>query len=132
MSEKKIDIKSQLLRMYRIALVDDEFSQSEWELLSSFAISRGVSENELKDFLANPVGQITYPRNEEDKLDYLCELVNMIWIDGKITSEERELFGKFYDNFGFPSDQKEFIVEEILDKKNKDLSNEELIEILLF
>ena len=118
--------------MYRIALVDDEFSQSEWELLSSFAISRGVSENELKDFLANPVGQITYPRNEEDKLDYLCELVNMIWIDGKITFEERELFGKFYDNFGFPSDQKEFIVEEILDKKNKDLSNEELIEILLF
>ena len=38
MIDNSSDIKSQLLRLYRIALVDDEFSQLEWELLSSFAI----------------------------------------------------------------------------------------------
>ncbi|MDC0272540.1 hypothetical protein OAK67_02580 [Crocinitomicaceae bacterium] len=132
MIDNSSDIKSQLLRLYRIALVDDEFSQLEWELLSSFANSRGVSDTELNDFLVNPVGKITYPQSESDKLEYLCELVNMIWIDGKVTDEERELFEKFYDNFGLPYDQKSLIIEEILHKKNKDLSNEELIDILLF
>ena len=127
------EVKSQLLRLYRIALVDDEFSQVEWELLSSFANSRGVSDAELQEFLGrNPVGKITYPQSESDKLEYLCELVTMIWIDGKVTDEERELFERFYDNFGLPTDQKSLVIEEILHKKNKDLSNEELIDILLF
>ena len=56
------------------------------------------------------MGAITYPKSESDKLEYLCELVNMIWIDGKVTDEERELFWKFYDNFGLPSGQKSFII----------------------
>ena len=56
----------------------------------------------------------------------------MIWIDGKVTDEERELFGKFYDNFGLPSGQKSFIIDEILDKRSKDLSNDEIVDILLF
>lgn len=132
MSENSSEIKSQLLRLYRIALVDDDFSQLEWELLSTFANSRGVSDSELKEFLTNPVGTITYPKSESDKLEYLCELVNMIWIDGKVTDEERELFGKFYDNFGLPSGQKSFIIDEILDKRSKDLSNDEIVDILLF
>ena len=61
-------------------------------------------------------------------LDYLCELVNMIWIDGKITTEN-ESYRKVYDNFDSPSDHKELIISELLDKKHG-MPNEELIEIL--
>jgi|TARA_B110000305_G_C19125656_1_gene486467 hypothetical protein len=132
MSENNSEIKSQLLRLYRIALVDDEFSQEEWDLLSTFAASRGVSEQDLKSFLMNPVGVITYPEDEREKLDYLCDLGKMIWVDGKVTEEESDLFEKFYDNFGLPHDHKSLIVQEILHKKNKGLPNDQLIELLLF
>jgi hypothetical protein len=126
------NIKSHLLRLYQIALVDDEFLKEEWDLLVSFAISRGVSEKQLEETISNPIGEIVYPDEEKDKLDYLLDLSRMMWVDGKLTDEERSLFNKFYDNFGLPHEHRELIVASILDNKNLESSNEQLIEIILF
>ena len=116
MSEKKIDIKSQLLRMYRIALVDDEFSQSSGSCYPHLPLP----EESLKQqrFSCKSRRPNHSPKNEEDKLDYLCELVNMIWIDGKITTEERELSESFRDNFWIPVRPQGTYYFRIIDKKH--------------
>ena len=126
------NIKSHLLRLYQIALVDDEFLKEEWDLLVFFAKSRGVSRKQLEETLLNPVGEIIYPEQEKEKLDYLLDLSRMMWVDGKVTDEERTLFFKFYDNFGLPHEHRDLIVDSILDKKNLECSNDELIDIILF
>ena len=126
------NIKSHLLRLYQIALVDDEFLKEEWDLLVFFAKSRGVSRKQLEETLLNPVGEIMYPEQEKEKLDYLLDLSRMMWVDGKVTDEERTLFFKFYDNFGLPHEHRDLIVDSILDKKNLECSNDELIDIILF
>jgi hypothetical protein len=126
------NIKSHLLRLYQIALVDDEFLKEEWDLLVFFAKSRGVSRKQLEETLLNPVGEIIYPEQEKEKLDYLLDLSRMMWVDGKVTDEERTLFFKFYDNFGLPHEHRDLIVDTILDKKNLECSNDELIDIILF
>jgi hypothetical protein len=126
------NIKSHLLRLYQIALVDDEFLKEEWDLLVFFAKSRGVSRKQLEETLLNPVGEIIYPEQEKEKLDYLLDLSRMMWVDGKVTDEERTLFFKFYDNFGLPHEHRDLIVDTILDKKNLECSNDKLIDIILF
>ena len=126
------NIKSHLLRLYQIALVDDEFLKEEWDLLVFFAKSRGVSRKQLEETLLNPVGEIIYPEQEKEKLDYLLDLSRMMWVDGKVTDEERTWFFKFYDNFGLPHEHRDLIVDTILDKKNLECSNDKLIDIILF
>tara|TARA_B100000945_G_scaffold178055_1_gene142818 strand:- start:94 stop:483 length:390 start_codon:yes stop_codon:yes gene_type:complete len=125
-------IASQLLRHYQIALIDDEFSLEEWNLLVRFAEARNISESKLKEIVSNPIGEIVYPKEEKEKLEYLLELSKMIWVDGKVTKEERKMFINCYYNFGLPSEFEELILENILEKNSSGLSLDKLVEIILF
>ena len=125
-------IKSQLLRLYQVALIDDEFSLVEWEVLVQVAEARNVTESQLKEIISNPVGEILYPKGEKEKLDYLLDLSKMIWADGKVTKEERALFIQLYLNFGLPSEYEQLILNHVLEHNSSDMSLDELVEIILF
>ena len=55
------EIKSHFLRLYQIALADDEFSPLEMRLLYQFANDRNISKKQLDEILIGHSGPITIP-----------------------------------------------------------------------
>lgn len=105
MEEKVIKIsahlKGQFLRLYQMAASDGEFSSTELEMLYQYALSRGVSKDQLMNILYAPIGKIEIPIDLETKVNYLLDLCNMILADGVVEEDELITLKKYAIRFGF-------------------------------
>lgn len=95
------ELKSHFLRLYQIALSDEEFSPLEMQLLYRFAQERDISKIELDKILTEPTGEITIPESIEKKIEYLYDLALMIWADKIITADEENTLKKYIKKFDF-------------------------------
>ena len=76
MSNLKIptELKSHFLRLYQMALSDDQFDIMELKLLYQFADERGVPKEELDRLLLNPVYHSTsIPQDIQTRIEELSE-----------------------------------------------------------
>lgn len=95
------EIKSHFLRLYQIALIDDDFSPLEMKLLYHFAEERNISKEQLDEILiANP-GIVTIPESIEKKIEYLYDFALMIWADEEVTEDEYSALKKYCKKFEF-------------------------------
>ncbi len=101
------EIKSHFLRLYQIALADEEFSPLEMKLLYQFANERNISEKQLDEILISHSGPITIPESLEKRIEYLYDFALMIWADGIVTDDEYTTLKKYCKKF-------EFIEEKII------------------
>jgi len=122
-------LKAQFLRLYQIALADDNFSPLEAEMLYNWAEERGIDKGELDEILLSSTGQLEIPKTIEDKIRYLYDFAVMSWADGEISEDERDAMEKFALKFGFEEENVSDLTAYLLDSvkrgvKLSDLLNE--------
>lgn len=109
-------LKAHFLRLYQMAICDDNFSSLELKALYKSAEERGISQKSLDEILLNPINsKITIPESIEEKIDYLYDLTVMIWADGEVSSNEKSSLEKYVLMFGFMEENSSEIVDFLID-----------------
>ncbi len=109
------ELKSHFLRLYQIALCDENFSHLEMQLLYKFAQERSISKMELDMILTRHTGDIIVPKTLEKKLEYLYDFALMIWADGIVSKNEEISLKKYIKIFGFLDENIEGLSQYLLD-----------------
>ncbi|PUB29559.1 hypothetical protein C8J95_106214 [Elizabethkingia sp. YR214] len=110
------NLKAHFLRLYQMAICDDNFSKLELKMLYRFAEERGVTAKNLDEILLNPLDtKNALPRTLEDKIDYLYDLVLMIWADDLVDDNERSALEKYIKLFGFVEENISAIADYLLE-----------------
>lgn len=124
------NLKVHFLRLYQMALSDDDFSMYELKMLYKIAEERGVSAKSLDGILLNPIdARNILPQTLEEKIAYLYDLVLMILSDGRIDISERITLEKYIRLFGFVEENIAEIANYLLEaveagKTKSDILNE--------
>lgn len=71
------ELKSHFLRLYQIALSDENFSPLEMQLLYKFAEERNISHSELDEILTGHAGDIIIPETTEKRIEYLYDFAQI-------------------------------------------------------
>ena len=99
-----------------MAICDDNFSSLELKMLYRFAEERGITSKNLDEILMNPVDtKNSLPHTLEDKVDYLYDLVLMIWADHQVDDNERSALEKYIKLFGFVEENVPAIADYLLE-----------------
>lgn len=110
------NLKAHFLRLYQMAICDDNFSSLELKMLYRFAEERGITSKNLDEILMNPVDtKNALPHTLEDKVDYLYDLVLMIWADHQVDDNERSALEKYIKLFGFVEENALAIADYLLE-----------------
>ncbi|OPC21839.1 hypothetical protein BAX95_17210 [Elizabethkingia meningoseptica] len=110
------NLKAHFLRLYQMAICDDNFSSLELKMLYRFAEERGITSKNLDEILMNPVDtKNALPHTLEDKVDYLYDLVLMIWADHQVDDNERSALEKYIKLFGFVEENVPAIADYLLE-----------------
>ncbi|WP_278552000.1 hypothetical protein [Elizabethkingia bruuniana] len=110
------NLKAHFLRLYQMAICDDNFSKLELKMLYRFAEERGITAKNLDEILLNPVDtKNVLPQTLEDKIDYLYDLVLMIWADDHVDDNERSALEKYIKLFGFVEENVSAIANYLLE-----------------
>ncbi|WP_047245625.1 hypothetical protein [Maribacter thermophilus] len=124
------EIKSHFLRLYQIALTDDDFSPLEMKLLYEFASERNISKEQLDEILVAHSGAITIPKTVETRIEYLYDLARMIWADEKVTEDEYNTLKKYCRKFEFLEENiislADYLIESAKEGKSKEAILQEL------
>ena len=120
-------VKSHFLRLYHLAMVDNNFSPTEWDMLYEFGEKREVSSEKLNEILLDPVGELEIPESIEEKIEYLIDFSIMIWADGVVANEERDALIKFCTSFEVDINKVSLLSDLLLENVKNETSSEEII-----
>ncbi|RKS53777.1 hypothetical protein BC962_2033 [Gillisia mitskevichiae] len=126
-TEITAQLKSHFLRLYQIALSDENFSHLEMQLLYKFAEERNVSSEELDKILSGSIGEITIPDTLEERMEYLYDFAVMIWADQKITEDELITLKKYCRKFEFLDENVDALAEYLLESAKENKSKTEFL-----
>lgn len=124
------ELKSHFLRLYQIALSDDNFSHLEMQLLYKFAEERAISKIELDAILTAHSGDVIIPETLENKIEYLYDFALMIWADEIVNKDEEIALKKYIKNFGFLDKNVDDLSEYLLDSAKQDKPKTEILKEL--
>lgn len=118
------NLKAHFLRLYQMAICDDDFSPHELKMLYKTAEERGISSKKLDEILLNPINSKSLiPETIEEKVEYLFDLTVMIWADGVVTENELSALNKYVALFGFMEenvkDIADYFIEAVKQGKTK-------------
>lgn len=125
-----LQLKSHFLRLYQIALSDENFNHMEMQLLYDFAEERGISKTDLDSILTGSIGEVTIPETLEERIEYLYDFAQMIWADEKITEDEMNAFKKYCKKFEFLDENVDELTEYLLDNAKQKNSLSKILEEL--
>lgn len=110
------NLKAHFLRLYQMAICDDDFSALELKMLYRSAEERGISSKNLDEILLNPINlKSIVPKTIEEKVDYLYDLTVMIWADGIVSPNEYAAMQKYVLMFGFLEENVTAIVDYLIE-----------------
>lgn len=110
------NLKAHFLRLYQMAICDDDFSALELKMLYRSAEERGISSKNLDEILLNPINlKSIVPKTIEEKVDYLYDLTVMIWADGVVSPNEYSAMQKYVLMFGFLEENVTAIVDYLIE-----------------
>ncbi|WP_312902221.1 hypothetical protein [Chryseobacterium taichungense] len=110
------NLKAHFLRLYQMAICDDDFSALELKMLYRSAEERGISSKNLDEVLLNPINiKSLVPKTIEEKVDYLYDLTVMIWADGVVSPNEYSAMQKYVLMFGFLEENVTAIVDYLIE-----------------
>ncbi|WP_264564708.1 hypothetical protein [Flavobacterium sp. N3904] len=123
-----LELKSHFLRLYQIALSDDQFDVLELQMLYHFADERGIPKEELDKLFLNPINtELSIPENLDTRIEYLYDFARIIWADGKITDDEVNMLKKYCRKFDFLDENINDLTNYLIDCVQKGISKEEII-----
>lgn len=110
------NLKAHFLRLYQMAICDDDFSALELKMLYKCAEERGISSKNLDEILLNPIDlKSLVPQTIEEKVEYLYDLTVMIWADGIVSPNEYSAMQKYVLMFGFLEENVTAIVDYLIE-----------------
>lgn len=110
------NLKAHFLRLYQMAICDDDFSALELKMLYRCAEERGIPSKNLDEILLNPINfKSSVPQTIEEKVDYLYDLTVMIWADGVVSPNEYSTMQKYVVMFGFLEENATAIVDYLIE-----------------
>ena len=122
----KIDdrLKWHFFNLYCMALSDTDFDPREAEQLYKIGLEHGLDKNMIDEIVVTSGLRPEMPNTLEEKVAYLYDLTRMAWADGKIEEEERQMLIKNTMRLGFKDENKDTIVDFLINsvKENKSLS----------
>ncbi len=121
------ELKSHFLRLYQIALSDEDFSPLEMQLLYRFAEERDISKLELNKILTEPPGEITVPESIEKKIEYLYDFALMIWADKIITPDEENTLKKYIKKFDFLDENVDELCNYLLEGARQEKTKQSIL-----
>lgn len=118
------NLKAHFLRLYQMAVCDDDFSAPELKMFYRCAEERGISPKNLDEILMNPINLKSWvPQTIEEKVDYLYDLTAMIWADDTVSPDEYSALQKYVIMFGFLEENTtaivDYLIEAVKTGKNK-------------
>ena len=123
-----LELKSHFLRLYQMALSDDQFNVLELQMLYHFADERGIPKEELDKLFLNPINaEFIVPESLPTKIEYLYDLTRIIWADGKITDDELNMLRKYCRKFDFVEENINDLSDYLIDCVQKNIGKEEII-----
>jgi uncharacterized tellurite resistance protein B-like protein len=123
-----IQLKSHFLRLYQMALSDDQFDVLELQMLYHFADERGIPREELDKLFLNPINsELSIPEELNTRIEYLYDFTRMIWADGKITIDELNMLKKYCKKFNFLDENIDQLADYLIDCVKKNIQKEEII-----
>lgn len=123
-----LELKSHFLRLYQMALSDDQFNVLELQMLYHFADERGIPKEELDKLFLNPINiEFTVPEALNTKIEYLYDLTRIIWADEKITDDELNMLRKYCRKFDFVEENINDLSDYLIDCVQKNIGKEEII-----
>lgn len=123
-----LELKSHFLRLYQMALSDDQFDVLELQMLYHFADERGIPKEEMDKLFLNPVNtEFIVPESLNTKIEYLYDLTRIIWADGKITDDELNMLRKYCRKFDFIEENINDLSDYLIDCVQKNIGKEEII-----
>lgn len=123
-----LELKSHFLRLYQIALSDDQFDVLELQMLYHFADERGIPKEELDKLFLNPINtELCIPENRNTRIEYLYDFARIIWADGKITVDEVNMLKKYCRKFNFLDENINDLTNYLIDCVQKGISKEEIM-----
>jgi len=123
-----IELKSHFLRLYQMALADDNFDILELQMFYQFADERGVPKEELDKLFLNPINSdLNIPSDLNTRIEYLYDLTRIIWADGQITIDEMNMLKKYCKKFDFLEENINELADYLIDCVQKGISKEEII-----
>jgi len=123
-----IELKSHFIRLYQMALSDENFDTLELQMLYNLADERGIPREELDKLFLNPVNyQPCIPDELDTRIEYLYDLTLIIWADSKITEDEINTLRKYCLKFGFLEENINELSDYLIDCVKKGIRKEEII-----
>jgi hypothetical protein len=121
-------LKSHFLRLYQMALTDDNFNALELQMLYHFADERGVPKEELEKLFVNPVSyEPDLPEDLNTRIEYLYDLTRIIWADEKVTDDEMNTLKKYCKKFEFLDENIDDLANYLIDCVQKGIGKQEII-----
>lgn len=126
-----IQLKSHFLRLYQMALTDDQFDVLELQMLYHFADERGIPKEELDKLFLNPINtELSIPENLNTRIEYLYDFARIIWADEKVADDELNMLKKYCRKFNFLDENINELTSYLIDCVKKGISKEEIIKQL--
>lgn len=125
------ELKGHFLRLYQMAMTDEDFSPSEWKMLYELAANKGVNKAELDDILLNTTGQVEIPNELSKRVEYLYDLSLLIWADGDASPDEITTLKKYCRKFEFLEENIEELSNYLLESAKVNKSKSQILSELL-
>lgn len=125
------ELKSHFLRLYQIAIADDDFANLELEMLYKFAEDKGIPKDELLDLLTQPTDfSVDIPKTLEKRVEYLYDFACMIWADGRVTEDEYNTLKKYCRKFQFLDENVVQMTDFLIESAKQNLPKEQILAYL--
>jgi hypothetical protein len=123
-----IQLKSHFLRLYQMALSDDNFDILELQKLYHLAEQRGIPKEELDKLFLNPVNlESKLPEDLNTRIEYLYDLTCIMWADGIITDDELNTLKKYCKKFEFLDENIDELANFLINCVQKGMDKHEII-----
>ena len=119
-SQKEKERLSHVKTLLALAFADGKLEKNEITAIAAFAARENVDVEEVQKMLDGKDNvDFVPPQSEEDKIQYLHDLVLLMIADGNINENEYALCKAVADQFGY----REEVIDALLEKIIEDIQN---------
>jgi uncharacterized tellurite resistance protein B-like protein len=123
--------KGHFLNLYHMALCDVEVDTTELEALYRIGEEKGIDKAEIDSIVLRPdLIKFSPPETILEKMEYLYDLAQIAWADGKIDASERRAMDMFSAKFGFQEENIPIIIQFLVDEAEKGTTKEQVLKIV--
>lgn len=123
-----LELKSHFIRLYQMALADDNFDVLELQMLYHFADERGIPKEELDKLFISPINpDLSIPDDLNTRIEYLYDLTRIVLADGIVTPDELNTLKKYCKKFEFLDENIEDLANYLIDCVKNQVRKEDII-----